>query len=1628
MNLLEQFLIFDKYRIVRKIKTTHTYTMYIGEHSQTGEYVLIQALNTIAVSRYDSDRGRFLSELKAVRGFDHSNLLRVLESGIVDDTICIVYEYFEGVSLNSYLSEHKTVGVTIALKIVTQVALALRYASDYGILHRSLCASSILIEHKGGNYQIKLYGYGMFFILDYSNLPEIDVDKTYGYMSPEATGVLDRDIDIRSDLYSLGVVFYRLLTGTLPFHAASKDDMVYRHIAEIPLNPIVLDSSIPVEVSNIVTKLLNKDPNLRYSTPNELISDIDRYLCNTEFIPSDRDKDILYDFDRRATIYARSRELSVLKDIYDKTMTSSSGCFCVVHGGLGCGKTDLVTNFCKDISQLDIVCLRSSFKEQYLTTPYHAFQNLFNEYVRLYKGFDHKKQVIEKNRLSKLLGGLTGIITRICPQMELVLSDSKSSPLPDEYKEELRTKQLLSDFILSLFQGDKPYVIVLDDLHNADASSLALLCFLAENVKKYNVMILCSLRDQNENSEDKNNLLTSTMSRISGAEGYTDMLLTAFNSARMCEFLSDLLDLPRQECNVLTTYMLKKTDGNPYFTVNVLRSMLEDSIITVNNGILEQDWDKLRSFNTKHDITDIISSRIELLDENAISLLEIASVIGFDFSLELLAFITDLKISDVMPWIEKAIMMQFINYSSALNILSFSHKQIHDAFSSRLTDTRKRELHYTIAKGIETLYASNLHNEIYRIIYHFIMADYDIGVKKYCIAAADLAYESNANEEAIQYYNRAIELMDKSEIGKPLWVKAKHALTNLSLICGHYDEAVAHASTLIPYMQDDSIKQAKLLKNISLGYFRQSRFSEAVDSLLEALNILGIDNKSKVPMSLQMRRLRFKANHTNYDYTESEDKRKGKDTRGMRTSDGLELEKTVCSIYGIICWIHAFLDKNRMNYFLLKLNEYASEHFQNSPELAFGKSCLSAYYIFNNDRNRFRKTHALASHIRRDLGDRFGTGRSMFLNGLFNQLNDDLPSSVKAFNEAYEIYDKLGDIGECNNINVYLAHSYYLMSDSDNCLTLCERVIDSATKTCDNLALSMAYSVKINMLCKRGHFMYAEQTIRECQELLANLNLPYSECFFELACGNFYLESKRYELAHQHLLKAVDILESNAFVNIMVTTVYSKLAIAKLNILISKRSILHINETTHIQQEIAALCNKAIRISKYNSIALADAYRATALYNSSIQKTKSTNELFIKALELSSTGGDRFENARLHLDYGEFLINRHRTEDARYHLFEASMTFSSIGSKEYAKQSKDLLLNKFSKEISEDSILADVAEKRNRLTTDRKINALLRFGERLTSTLELNELQDKILQDTVEMVGAERGILFLYPESGERKLMISSLYNIDAMDSNAYDWILAQVEKTKQPVIINDVKTDEYKRFYSNLIRFNIKSVMAMPMFVRGKLFGIIYLDSRILRDIFNYEFLETMTFIANQCGAPLENARLYHRAITDGLTGLYGRSYLDNLIIDKTLNPKTAKLSALMLDIDLFKKCNDTYGHQFGDRVLKQVAEIAKRVSAPLGTACRYGGEEFVIIVDSDNVNHALEIGEQIRSTVESTAVPFNEEGKVTLVSITLSIGVTVWNETMERVELVERADKALYYAKHHGKNQVVLWRPDLE
>jgi len=1619
MDSYENVIFFDRYQVDSTLEEGAFCSTLIGHDLSVNRDVLIRLVNPSVITRYEIDKICFFKDMNVIREFESPGILKMLESGYYANTICIVYEYSGQSFLSNHLAKYGRLDSSTSLKLIRSLAYALRYAHSQHILHRSISPYCIAVSvTPDGELSSWLFDFAVSYMIDHSSATGKLVDENFGYMAPEATGLIDQKIDERSDLYSLGALFYQLVTGALPFHSDNIDNMVYQHVAVPVRPPQEIAGGLAPEISGIIIKLLSKDIEQRYQTCNELIADIDRFISGgfADVSMENSLDNIIRMIDNESKYLCRRTELNDIRE-FATSAFEKNGSFYLMRGPKHCGKSDLFSNLCSELVSSSIPFFRSHFSQHATPVPYSGFLEILSDYLDLFNKYDRKLQITEGRRLGKLLGGNSDIVLSFCPDMKAVLPKRTGLGTdPDSYRDQQHTVMLLASFFLSLYTQDKPFVYIFDDIHNADAASLAVLAEMANTVSSHRVFIICSYSD---NFASENDYLKSFIDNLI-EHGFGNFLdLAPYDEERLTSFFSDLLGLGHDDSQALAAYLLPKTDGNPYYAVNIVRSMLDDNVISIRDGKLEQNWQQLKSLNSVSDMNDIIKRHIERLDEDTATLLEIASVIGSEFSLSILGRITDLSYEQIMEFLSEPMKMQLVVFSSSKDIMSFAHNDIYDAFITRVTGKALQSLHLWIAKAIE--YTLDEHpGDIFSLCYHLKKAQANADLRKHIMTAARRAHESNAAESAIGYYVTALELLDsQAGTGNAEWKECKRSLAELYLTIGRFDDAIAAANDLLSVLRDNT-QIAKLLHYIGLGYFRQSRFREAEEILVRALDYIDQSlPKSAIALSCATAFLKGKVYTLTRKISEDEYKE-------PLTGDDLEKASVTVSVFSVLCWLYAYTDLKKFDYVCLRLYQFANKYFNSSRELSTAYSALSLYHMIHGDDVLSDASQQLSVKMRRSNNDSFGIARSLFFSGVCKLCQGDLEKSIKHLGESATAFGDIGDLWEYNNVNSYLALAYLYMGDFDKCEKTCFDVIELSKKLHDRFAECQAYCALITDYTHRGNYPKAGETCSRCEMIVGELRVPYMTTFFNLACGELLIEECKYHDAVKYLDAARIYYESNNFVEEFTASLYGFLCIAKIKLLDSERGDLALNEIHSHELDIGTLCDKALKEVVHRPNLVFPAYRANAIYSNITQKSDKADQFYRKACAIASVSPIRYDGALTEYEYGCFLTAMHRNHEARYHTFEAYMTFSSLSSSVYLKACESVIAEKYHEDFKENSLIANVTARRNRMNVDRKVNTLLHLGSILTSTLELEELQKRILKDAVELVGAERGILFLYPETGEKRLYVASVFNLGNFDTNTYDWMLEEVEKDKRPIVINDVQSDEFRKHYATMVRYGIKSAMAMPMFVRGVLFGVIYLDSRLVRQIFTHDYLETMEFIANQGGAPIENARLYRRAITDGLTGIYGRSYLDNLIMDRTSMDKV-ELSALMIDVDHFKKFNDTYGHPFGDKVLKMIANIMKRVSSEHGVPCRYGGEEFVILLDINNPDEAMEIAERLRQTVESSTIAFNDGVEITMVSVTISVGVSIWNSSLERVDLIEHADKALYYAKQHGRNRSVLWTEEL-
>jgi len=240
-----------------------------------------------------------------------------------------------------------------------------------------------------------------------------------------------------------------------------------------------------------------------------------------------------------------------------------------------------------------------------------------------------------------------------------------------------------------------------------------------------------------------------------------------------------------------------------------------------------------------------------------------------------------------------------------------------------------------------------------------------------------------------------------------------------------------------------------------------------------------------------------------------------------------------------------------------------------------------------------------------------------------------------------------------------------------------------------------------------------------------------------------------------------------------------------------------------------------------------------------------------------------------------------------------------------------------------------------------------------------------------------------------------------------------ELREVSAPLYTRNVKLDE------------AKSLLILPLLCADEPIGTLTLVARAEKR-FGKDVREMLAVIANQVAVSLENGFLYRKmetmATTDGLTGLCNHRTFQQRFEDllERASRHNYKVALLLCDVDHFKKVNDNYGHPIGDEVLRRVARVLQEVPRKIDVPARYGGEEFAVLLDNVDVTQAKAVAERLRIEISKIVVD-TDKGPL---SVTESVGVAAFPEDgRDRATLIERADLALYHAKHTGRNRVVTW-----
>ncbi|HLK55126.1 MAG TPA: AAA family ATPase [Chthonomonadaceae bacterium] len=485
------------------------------------------------------------------------------------------------------------------------------------------------------------------------------IQGTLAYMSPEQTGRMNRMLDYRTDLYSLGVTFYEMLTGQLPFQADTPLEWVYSHIAQTPLAPNEVVPEMPALLSAMVMRLLAKEAEHRYQSAAGLQYDLERCWEQWQatgqiasFTLAERDKVDRLQIPQK--LYGREREVADLLGAFDRMVAAGAPEFVLVSGYSGIGKSSVVHELHGPAVRERGFFLSGKFDQYKRDIPYATLSEAVRGLIQQILAGNEIEVTRWKQRLEAALEGHGQIIIGLIPQVELILGPQPPLPSLPPLEAKARFQRVFGRFLGVFADAKHPLALFLDDLQWADPASLDLLEYLLTHPETRHLLVVGAYRD---NEVSPAHPLIRTVEAIRKACPPLEICLGPLDRPSLSLLVTDTLHCTLTDAEPLVTLVLEKTAGNPFFSEQFLQTLYHDGLLWFDHASQRWHWDPvhIRAANVTNNVVELMADQISRLDSAAQEALKFAACIGNRFDLVTLAHIMDQSLVYIIECLHSAV-------------------------------------------------------------------------------------------------------------------------------------------------------------------------------------------------------------------------------------------------------------------------------------------------------------------------------------------------------------------------------------------------------------------------------------------------------------------------------------------------------------------------------------------------------------------------------------------------------------------------------------------------------------------------------------------------------------------------------------------------------------------------------------------------------------------------------------------------------------------------------------------------------------------------------------------------------------------------------------------------------------
>lgn len=618
------------YRLGEKLRDGQRTSVYRAARSADGRRILLKVLEPGAFNAEDLDRLRHEFELKGI--LQGLPAVEPLALSTLDGSPALELADVAGPPLDQLVGTPFPIDDFLSLAI--NLAAAVAAIHERGLIHKDLKPSNVFFDRQTKQVNIAEFGIASRFAREpMAARPTRLIEGSLPYVSPEQTGRMNRAVDSRSDLYSLGVIFYQLLTGKLPFDAVDAVGWVHSHVARIPTPPIEMRPALPAMLSDIVLKLLAKVPDERYQSAAGLRFDLERCVEQwgaTGRIPSFTlgGHDASDRFLIPQKLYGREAECAALQAAFDRVMASARPDFLLVSGYSGVGKSSVVHELRRAIAGRHGSFLSGKFEEYQRDIPYFTFSQAFRELILDILTESTAKIARWRQRIEAALGPNGRLVIDLIPEVAFIIGPQPPVPELGLTEAENRLHLVLRQFFGVFTDRDHPLTVFLDDLQWADATSLKLLADLVKGDDCRHLLLVGAYRD-NEVSASHPLRHTLEELRKSGAAIH-DIVIGPLSEGDMKLLVADTVHCSPSEAAPLAHLVRHKTAGNPFFAIQFLTELYRQGLITFDRAADRWSWDidLIRAQHHTDNVVDLMVGKLRELPCETQDALELAACLG----------------------------------------------------------------------------------------------------------------------------------------------------------------------------------------------------------------------------------------------------------------------------------------------------------------------------------------------------------------------------------------------------------------------------------------------------------------------------------------------------------------------------------------------------------------------------------------------------------------------------------------------------------------------------------------------------------------------------------------------------------------------------------------------------------------------------------------------------------------------------------------------------------------------------------------------------------------------------------------------------------------------------------------